>query len=494
MSTRYTVLPSSEESNSRELADAFGSDNEDEDEMAPLQNHHTPQFRRDELDVEATAGLSPATPSAVPGTYDFERDYDVPPPGSPPGPSVRALPNNLSNNIGFLPTSPIRRTFDLRPRPSFFRRIMGAVLPTHYSQLPTEDSSESVGPGHYIGGGSDNDGVFANVMAKPAPASESRIVRDPNGNIHLVPEDNQKEPPPSYAAAQADAVPAYWETTVHAPALANDGAGGDGTMLIDDLPSGSVWVFFVNLTISFFFQFVGFLLTYILHTSHAAKFGSRAGLGLTLIQYGFYSRNASVGGWNDNGSSDGVEIITTDRTDPPIPSSLLNDPGFIDPGEQEVVLGVSSRDWLSFLLMTIGWFLLLSSTISFWRVKRWESSIRSSTATDTSSSPSSNEPSVPGSQFLTREEYENDVMMRRNLASVFGINFDEEEQAARDAIIANGGGGTLGGGAVAGGLFGWGESPGRVLVDENGHAVVIPGQEALEEARLARDLRAAGLL
>ncbi|KAJ3757657.1 hypothetical protein F5878DRAFT_705977 [Lentinula raphanica] len=494
MPARYTAIPSQEEANSRELADAFGPDNE-EDEITPLQNHHTPHYHG-EIDIEASAGPPPPTPSAPPGAYDFERDYDVPPPGSPP-------PHPFSRNIGFLPTSPIRRTFDRRPTPSFLRRMMGAVLPTHYSQIPTEDSSESMGPRRYVGGGSDNDGVFANVMAKPAPVSESRIVRDPNGNIHLVPEENQKEPPPSYAAAQADAAPAYWETTVHAPALINGGEGGDGTMLIDDLPSGSVWVFLVNMTISWFFQFVGFLLTFVLHTSHAAKYGSRAGLGLTLIQYGLYSRTAPDGGWNDEGSGDGVEIITTDRTDPPIPTSLFNGTGIIDPTEQEIVPGVSSRDWLSFLLMTVGWFLLLSSTISFWRVKRWESSIRSSTAPNTSSATRSGELSAPGSQFLTREEYEHDVLMRRNLANVFGISFDEEEeQAARDAIIANGGVGTLGGGAVGGavgsgaggGLFGWGESTGSVLVDENGHAVIIPGQEALEEARLARDLRAAGLL
>lgn len=30
----------------------------------------------------------------------------------------------------------------------------------------------------------------------------------------------------------------------------------------------------------------GFLLTFILHTTHAAKNGSRAGLGITLIQLG----------------------------------------------------------------------------------------------------------------------------------------------------------------------------------------------------------------
>lgn len=494
MPARYTSLPSQEESNSRELADAFGSDNEDEDETTPLRIQYGSQ------DVEASAGLQPA--DTLPCSYDFERDYDVPPPGSPPRPSSSALPNDFGNNNGLLPTSPVRTTFDRRPQSNLFRRVMGAVLPTHYSQLPTEDSGV---PRHRIGGGSDNDGVFANVMAKPAPVSESRIIRDPNGNIHLVPEDNQKEPPPTYAAAQADAVPAYWETTVHAPAL-----DGDGTMLIDDLPSGSVWVFFLNLTISFFFQFVGFLLTFILHTSHAAKYGSRAGLGLTLIQYGFYSR-ASSSNWDDNGTN-GVQIISTDRSDPPIPANLLNETTSIDPDAQEVLSGVNSRDWLYFLLMTIGeyhhymlcfaltvifvgWFLLLSSTISFWRVKRWESSIRSSTDTG-SVSRSTDTNAASGSQFLTREDIENDITMRRNLATVFGINFDEEEQNARNAVIASGGFSADTSSAVGGvgGLFGWGGSAGRMHVDDNGHAIVIPGQEALEEARLARDLRAAGLL
>ena len=92
MPTRYTALPSQEETNSRELADAFGSD-EDEDETTPLQNHH-PEHH----DIEASAGLSTEPNSYsgdnLPGTYDFERDYDVPPPGSPPGPSSSALPNN----------------------------------------------------------------------------------------------------------------------------------------------------------------------------------------------------------------------------------------------------------------------------------------------------------------------------------------------------------------------------------------------------------------
>jgi hypothetical protein len=81
-------------------------------------------------------------------------------------------------------------------------------------------------------------------------------------------------------------VPPYYDVSVSAL-----DPGAD--MVIDDLPTGSVLAFAANAFLSFFFQFVGFLMTYIMHTSHAAKFGSRAGLGLTLIQYGLYSRQAA---------------------------------------------------------------------------------------------------------------------------------------------------------------------------------------------------------
>jgi Protein of unknown function (DUF2370) len=63
-------------------------------------------------------------------------------------------------------------------------------------------------------------------------------------------------------------------------------------MIIDDLPTGSIWVFAFNLVISYFFQVVGFAITYLLHTSHAGKYGALGGFGLTLIQYGFFYRMA----------------------------------------------------------------------------------------------------------------------------------------------------------------------------------------------------------
>jgi len=38
----------------------------------------------------------------------------------------------------------------------------------------------------------------------------------------------------------------------------------------------------------------------------------------------------------------------------------------------------ATTDWLSFFLMTIGWFILLTSLLNFWRVKRWERNILNS--------------------------------------------------------------------------------------------------------------------
>ncbi|KAJ7284900.1 metal homeostatis protein bsd2 [Mycena rebaudengoi] len=414
MSARYAALPTqSARDADRELDAAFDSDDDEDTPLNPQSQSH-PQ--------------SPRHPQPVPGAYDFEREYDCPPPGSPPPPSALALPNNIGNSNGMLPTDTVAPS---APRSSFFRRAVGALLPTHYTRVPGSDPRAGV-----HGGGIENDGVFANVMAKPQPA---RTAVTADGEIYMVPEDNQKEPPPSYASAQAEeSVPPYWETTVHAPAGMDPGAD----MIIDDLPSGSSWVFIVNIFISFFFQFVGFLLTYLLHTSHAAKYGSRAGLGLTLIQYGFYSRAglASEGEGDDVGAPpDWPESPTVRALSEPTATTEIVDAS---------LGGVSSRDWLSFFLMTLGWFLLLSSFIGFWRIKRWEHSIRAAA-------------SAPP---ITAEDVERDAAVRRNLESVFGFSFERSEpRAPREIPRAH---------------------------DERG----IPTQELLEEARLARDLRAAGLL
>ena len=69
-------------------------------------------------------------------------------------------------------------------------------------------------------------------------------------------------------------------------------SGGPDEVYYEGLPVGSVFSFIWNGMISMSFQLVGFLLTYLLHTTHAAKNGSRAGLGITLVQYGFYMKGS----------------------------------------------------------------------------------------------------------------------------------------------------------------------------------------------------------
>lgn len=173
MSPRYSALPNpqSQPNAERELDDAFDeSDGDDDVESTPLTQSHNNA-------VTAERRNSPA------GTYDFERDYDYPPPGSPPRPSAFALPNDIGNSNGQLPTSPVRQSV---PRPSFFRRALGGILPTHYAPVPTDSVIR-------VGGGVENDGVFANVMAKPGRA---RILRTENGDVHMVPEDSSQDAPP----------------------------------------------------------------------------------------------------------------------------------------------------------------------------------------------------------------------------------------------------------------------------------------------------------
>jgi hypothetical protein len=363
MSARYTRLPNPPAPDAeRELDDAFGPDNEglaDDDENTPLNPHSHPSISPAERPQARVALATLPTP----GVYDFERDYDYPPPGSPPSPSALALPNDFGNSNGSIPSSPVGRVEPAQP--SLFRRLMSRVLPNQYSRLATE------APGHVVGGGTENDGVFANVAAKPQRA---RVVTTEDGEAFMVPEEVQKEGPPvrafpclvhlgflshhrcaqSYADAQADAVPQYWETTVHTPAGLEPGAD----MIIEDLPSGSVWVFFINLFISFFFQFVGFLLSYLLHTTHAAKYGSRAGLGLTLIQYGFYSRTASVNAAEraaiqstGNGQEKTVWYLSGVDNSANI---TVTAPSPQDQVEGDNVFELTAKDWLSFLLMTLG--------------------------------------------------------------------------------------------------------------------------------------------
>jgi len=173
MAVRYTALPNprsdrdARHNNEGEMEAAFDySEDEDEDEDQDTSESHP---------LKSTS-TSPAAPQALSQqqtsrTYDFENtDYDYPPPGSPPRPSEVALPNDHGNSNGFIPSF----SFDSAPgpQPNWFRRTAAAVLPSSYAQRLGFIQQRPVGA---VGGGTLNDGVFANVTAKP---TRPIIVRD----------------------------------------------------------------------------------------------------------------------------------------------------------------------------------------------------------------------------------------------------------------------------------------------------------------------------
>ena len=145
---------------------------------------------------------------------------------------------------------------------------------------------------------------------------------------------------------------------MHAPA----GVDLNGDMIIEELPTGSVLVFVLTTLISWFFQLPGFILTYLLHTTHAGRFGSQAGLALTLIQWGF-------------GTTGMGSFPPPDEPPPPPPPPPGPDAGGPIGGGLPVGGGnsgnstmmdgngsafadmqmpYSGHEWISFFLMTVG--------------------------------------------------------------------------------------------------------------------------------------------
>ena len=169
------------------------------------------------------------------------------------------------------------------------------------------------------------------------------------------------EPVQSYEQAAADQAPPYWETTILAPGL-----GGPDDVFIDGLPVGSFFSFIWNAVVSMGFQIVGFLLTYLLHSTHAAKNGSRAGLGITLIQYGFYMKTTpsgnSGGGMQSHMEGDGY-------SNPSDPNAHNFNQADVNQGGSD---NISSSDWAAYVLMIVGWFILIRAVSDYLKVRRHE--------------------------------------------------------------------------------------------------------------------------
>jgi hypothetical protein len=132
------------------------------------------------------------------------------------------------------------------------------------------------------------------------------------------------------------------------------------------MPVGSFFSFIWNGMISYSFQLVGFLLTYLLHSTHAAKNGSRAGLGLTMIQFGFYMKTTPDDDMGD-GSGDGY-------AQPPDPNSHDFDPNAVSTngGSGSSWSDVASSEWVAYILMIVGWFILIRAVSDYIRARRHE--------------------------------------------------------------------------------------------------------------------------
>ncbi|KAL4076100.1 hypothetical protein J3A83DRAFT_4089343 [Scleroderma citrinum] len=393
MVIRYAPIPNprTEPDVDHELNAAFdGSDDEGDDESQPL-NHDEPSSSHHTCHQTLT--------------YDFDSpipDYDHPPPGSPPPPTAFALPNTIGNTNGTIPVF----TSDNVPRPptNWWKRTASAVLPSYYvSRFGLDAQSSSSGTQrHVLGGGTGNDGVFSNMSAKPSTAG----IRVQEGDsIYVVPEESSTTSPPSYAAAQADAAPPYHTSTLLLPS--NGNYLTQGSVIVEALPTGTLFAFLWNALVSTTFQFIGFVLTWVMSTTHAARFGSRAGLGVTLIQWGLGLRARL-----DEANSWGNPTFTTAKEADEYyqglglfnSSSPELSPTATQPSDS-VVTSPMATEWLSFLFMTAGWFLLLTSGLGFWRVKRWEKSILAP------STPPSDPPPPTQSHARSLSEVDADAVM-----------------------------------------------------------------------------------
>ncbi|KAI9841585.1 MAG: hypothetical protein M1838_003502 [Thelocarpon superellum] len=235
------------------------------------------------------------------------------------------------------------------------------ALPRRNTLFPSvADAAPATPSGRVYGGGSAsvNDGVFANLDAKPERGEKT------------------EEQPPSYEQAAADATPPYWETTILAPGV------GPDEVFIDGLPVGSAFSFVWNGMISMSFQLVGFLLTYLLHTTHAAKNGSKAGLGITLVQYGFYMKSAK--GRAGTPSADPAYAQPQDPNSHDFDTSSISNAavavaamadasdGNTSASSRGAMASITSSDWLAYLLMIVGWFILIRAVSNFLKARRHE--------------------------------------------------------------------------------------------------------------------------
>lgn len=226
--------------------------------------------------------------------------------------------------------------------------FLDRMFKTSHNYQKIGNSSSQTGP-------NDNDGVFNNLSAKP----DTQPIVD-------------SDKPPTYEEAAADATPPYWETSVMASGFADE-------VFVDGLPVGNIVNFMWNLMVSSSFQFVGFLLTYILHTSHAAKQGSRAGLGITFISYGYYMIPYGTSTVHENKETNKLEPnnpndYQTVTTDSDITGTMDNFHSSLSAGVEKAteVKTSSHASFIAYVVIGFGVFIFIKALINYHRAKQME--------------------------------------------------------------------------------------------------------------------------
>lgn len=209
-------------------------------------------------------------------------------------------------------------------------------------------------PGRFIGLGTD--GVFRNLTAKPDRELDLNL-----REVH----------PPTYEEAAADTVPEYWETGIVNPSYEDE-------VFVRGLPVGSFGNLIWNAIMIIVFKMVAFVLCYLLHTSHAAKEGTRIGLGVILIIFGFNILPTNFGSSDrippriqpDNA----VELVLTDslsiKITGKISSYVLDITGLSQNATS--TFGGSGEPYMAYAVIAFGMFTIFVAFAGFFQVKRDE--------------------------------------------------------------------------------------------------------------------------
>ncbi|KAI5969551.1 hypothetical protein CANMA_001401 [Candida margitis] len=325
-----------------ERLNRHSEDSEDNNDMSTDLSRYqqsTSNLLTDATNTDTTSP-SPSSSSSIPNSNTNDLESQTPPRLTPKQRIIRVINHLL----------PVRQTYER----------LNNGLQTGRMQANR--------PGTFIGQGTD--GVFQNLMAKPDTAS---AIEQQQRELH----------PPTYEEANQDNSPEYWESTMISPMFEDE-------VFVQGLPVGNIANFIWNGLVTVAFQFIGFILCYLLHTSHAAKQGSRLGLGINLVMFGWdilptfvgnakeipkkiqvadpndyeIEKSAKIAGKIDNYIASGFFVQNSD-------TGGASSDGVDTSGNY----GNSSAPYVAYGLISFGLFVIIKSIVDFYKVKQLERSI-----------------------------------------------------------------------------------------------------------------------